>query len=482
MVEYMMYNIKHKRCRFMFHRTSFFSKMVSLFLILCFCLPLASCKGNRDESKEVLSGEMSFSSMTESDISKGNDIEASESSETSENADNSYISESIQNSENTELSENTQNSENVESVDYSENIDNSESSENIESSKTSDNSDNSDNNESSVEYSSENSSSESSIPNSESSSESPKESWGKKEATYFEDTGKCTYTTIYSPKTEDKITYENNGLCLYNTEFRMSPELENEFIKLFESFENPQSITVREMNSEFVFAYNPNKRIACASAIKAPFSLFITKAIEQGIVSWNEKLTYEKKYDYFEGSGVIQPNYKYGTKFSVKRLYELMLYVSDNIAYLMLKDRFGGASRFNDAMNAIGCKNIITSGNWGKLTSYEMALVWREIYFYTKNGSSPSKKLYTELDKALYNELEKGITGKENLHKSGWSANGYNDAGIFFDGEQAYAVAVMTGRTSLTDGRNATHLRKVAKLINKLMAEYKTYVNENQQS
>ena len=469
----------------MFYRTSLFQKIISLFLIFCFCLPLASCNGNENVSKEVLSGEMSFSSMVESDISKGSEKENSGSFEASENAD---ISESTQNSENMELSENTQNSENGESVDYSENIDNSESSEIIESSETSetsetsDNSDNSDNNESSVEYSSENSSSESSEINSESSSESSKENWGKKEATYFEDTGKCTYTTIYSPETEDKITYENNGLCLYNTEFRMSPELEDEFMKLFASFENPQSITVREMNSEFVFAYNPNKRIACASAIKAPFSLFITKAIEQGIVSWNEKLTYEKKYDYFEGSGVIQPNYEYGTKFSVKRLYELMLYVSDNIAYLMLKDRFGGASRFNDAMNAIGCKDIITSGNWGKLTSYEMALVWREIYFYTKNGSSPSKKLYTELDKALYNELEKGITGKENLHKSGWSANGYNDAGIFFDGEQAYSVAVMTGRTSLTDGRNATHLRKVAKLINKLMAEYKTYVNENQQS
>ena len=66
-----------------------------------------------------------------------------------------------------------------------------------------------------------------------------------------------------------------------------------------------------------------------------------------------KSLVYEKKYDYFEGSGVIQPNYEYGTKFSVKRLYELMLYVSDNIAYLMLKDRFGGAAKFNDAMNAL---------------------------------------------------------------------------------------------------------------------------------
>jgi glycosyltransferase involved in cell wall biosynthesis len=252
-------------------------------------------------------------------------------------------------------------------------------------------------------------------------------------------------------------------------------ELEAEFLALFESFENPQSITVREMNTEFVFAYNPNKRIACASAIKAPFSLFITKCIEQGLVSWDERLVYEKKYDYFTGSGVIQESYDYGTKFSVKRLYELMLYVSDNIAYLMLKDRFGGASKFNDAINALGCNDIIDWGNWGNLTSYEMALVWREIYYYTQSGSSQSKKLYKELDRALYNELEKGIKNKDNLHKSGWSANGYNDAGVFFDGELVYSVAVMTGRKELTDKRNATHLIKVAKLIDKLMAEYKEY-------
>jgi D-alanyl-D-alanine carboxypeptidase len=203
--------------------------------------------------------------------------------------------------------------------------------------------------------------------------------------------------------------------------------------------------------------------------------LFITKCIEQGLVSWDERLVYEKKYDYFTGSGVIQESYDYGTKFSVKRLYELMLYVSDNIAYLMLKDRFGGASKFNDAINALGCNDIIDWGNWGNLTSYEMALVWREIYYYTQSGSSQSKKLYKELDRALYNELEKGIKNKDNLHKSGWSANGYNDAGVFFDGELVYSVAVMTGRKELTDKRNATHLIKVAKLIDKLMAEYKEY-------
>ncbi len=314
---------------------------------------------------------------------------------------------------------------------------------------------------------------------SEETSEESSEDWTNQGTTYFEETGKCTYTTVYSPKTNDKVTYEKSGIYLYNTEFRMSPELEAEFLTLFSSFENPQSVTVREINSEFVFSYNPNKRIACASAIKAPFGLFAAKCVEQGLVSWEERLVYEEKYDYFTGSGVIQDEYEYGTQFSVKRLFELMLYISDNIAYLMLKDRFGGATPFNDSMNALGCKDIIDWGNWGKLTSYEMALVWREIYHYTKSGSPESKKLYKELDRALYNELEKGIQGKENLHKSGWSANGYNDAGIFFDGEQTYVVAVMTGRKELTDGRNRTQLVKISKLIDKLIVEYNEFALQN---
>ncbi len=314
---------------------------------------------------------------------------------------------------------------------------------------------------------------------SEETSEESSEDWTNQGTTYFEETGKCTYTTVYSPKTNDKVTYEKSGIYLYNTEFRMSPELEAEFLTLFSSFENPQSVTVREINSEFVFSYNPNKRIACASAIKAPFGLFAAKCVEQGLVSWEERLVYEEKYDYFTGSGVIQENFEYGTQFSVKRLFELMLYISDNIAYLMLKDRFGGATPFNDSMNALGCKDIIDWGNWGKLTSYEMALVWREIYHYTKSGSPESKKLYKELDRALYNELEKGIQGKENLHKSGWSANGYNDAGIFFDGEQTYVVAVMTGRKELTDGRNKTQLVKISKLIDKLIVEYNEFALQN---
>ncbi len=392
------------------------TKALALILVFCFCLSLVSCTDeNRTESGEMsaVSSEESFEASSEVSIEASSEVSIEASSEVS-----------------------------------------------IEASS-----------EASFEESSEVSFEESS----EVSVEESSEDWSNKGVTYFEDTGKCTYTTVYSPKTNDKVTYQNNGIYLYNTDFRMSSELEEEFLKLFSSFENAQSITVREMNTEFVFAYQPNKRIACASAIKAPFSLFVAKCVEQGLVSWSEKLVYEEKYDYFEGSGVIQSNYDYGTKFSVKRLYELMLYVSDNIAYLMLKDRFGGASKFNDAVNAIGCKDIIDWGNWGNLTSYEMALVWREIYHYTQSGSEESKKLYNELDRALYNELEKGIKGKDNLHKSGWSSKAYNDAGLFFDGEQVYSVAVMTGRKSLSDSRNATQVIEVSKLINKLMAEYKVY-------
>ena len=432
------------------------TRITSFILVLCFCAFTVSCGGGKNNSSEnSLAGVSEWSGVMSEIISDETSDYISE-----ENSDESFEPTSE------EISEET--SEEI-SGEISEEM--SELTSEETSSETS---------EETSELISEETSSEISDETSEESSkdtseESSKEDWTNKGVTYFKDTGKCTYTTVYSPKTKDTVTYKNNGIYLYNTEFRMSDELESEFLALFESFENPQSITVREMNTEFVFSYNPNKRIACASAIKAPFSLFVTKCIEQGLVSWDERLVYEEKYDYFTGSGVIQESYEYGTKFSVKRLYELMLYVSDNIAYLMLKDRFGGASKFNDAINALGCKDIIDWGNWGNLTSYEMALVWREIYYYTQSGSSQSKKLYKELDRALYNELEKGIKNKDNLHKSGWSANGYNDAGIFFDGELVYSVAVMTGRKELTDKRNATHLIKVAKLIDKLMAEYKEY-------
>lgn len=422
------------------------ARTIALLLIFCLCLPLASC-GEGGESSA------SASSMAESF------------EEVWEFSSNEVFSEEISENSAVDFSENT---EEISDEISSESIDD-ESEESVEESI-----------EQSSEEPSEESVEESLEESSTEASEESSDEWQTNEKTYFEETGKCTYTTVYSPKTQDEVSYKNNGIVLYNTDFRMSAELEEEFLTLFESFENPQSITVREMNTEFVFSYNPNTRIACASAIKAPFSLFATKCIEQGLVSWNEKLVYEKKYDYFEGSGVIQQSYDYGTKFSVKRLYELMLYVSDNIAYLMLKDRFGGASKFNDAMNVLGCKDIIDWGNWGKLTSYEMALVWREIYHYIQSGSSESQKLYKELDRALYNELEKGITGKENLHKSGWSSNGYNDAGLFYDGDLVYSVAVMTGRKSLTDYSNSTHLIKVSKLINKLMEEYKIYCDSAQ--
>ena len=440
-------------------KKQFFIKNLSIVLILALCIPFCSCGGS--SSDDSASGEFSVDIVSDASNDGKTSVDASADGDNS--VDSSVDGEtSVDTSSDGDTSVDTSVNEDI-SVDTSADSDTS-----VETSVDDD---------ISVDTSADSDNSVETSDNSQNTSEENL-NWTP-EVTYYADTGKCTYNTIYSPVVNDNITYSNNGINLYNTDFRMSKELESAFLTLFGSFSKPQSVTVREIGTEFVFSYCPDTRIACASAIKGPFSLFLTKCLEQGLVSWNEKLEYAEKYDYFVGSGVIQENYPYGTKFSVKRLYELMLNVSDNIAYLMLKDRVKGAKYFNDMVNSLGCADIISSGNWGHLTSYEMALIWREIYHYvTVSKSTYAEKLYKELYNAKYNELWKAIPRCENLHKSGWSANGYNDAGVLFDGEQNYVVAIMTGRTKLNDSENARHLTKIAKLVDKLMIEYNAYLAE----
>ncbi len=282
---------------------------------------------------------------------------------------------------------------------------------------------------------------------------------------------------IYGPEISYNLSWESDGLELYNTEFRMSDELAQKFKTQINSFANAQSIMLIELDTNMTFAYSKDTKIATASSIKGPVGLYVNKCIDAGIISWDTYKSYQPRHFQANSTGKVQ-NYSYGTSFSVETLMDYMIRISDNQAYLMLKELVG-ASNFNYMMKTLGCSEIIAPGsNWGYITAKEMAAAWREIYYYSLEGESGAK-LFDRYMHAQYNYIWRSIPQYEAAHKSGWSGKAFNDAGVVFADGHEYVLVVLCGRSGVKDPRSQYQFTAITKLLAELMVEYNTYKVEN---
>ncbi len=405
--------------------------LIAVFLLLG-TLACSVGQGNDISGDESVSEE-SFSVEPSSDIESITSAESIDS--TSADNTESESSESKELSESTEISTDSSDDKSV------------ESSEELSSSEPTDSTD-------------------ISVESADDSSESAEDSYEKKLAASF---------VQYADPVSYTLSWENNGLELYNTDFRMSEELEEKLKRRLSSFSNAQSVMLIELDTNMAFAFSKDTKIATASAIKGPMALYVNKCVDAGIITWDSTLAYQKRHFQEHSTGVIQ-KYDFGTKFRASRLIDFMISISDNQAYLMLKEMVKG-SNFNKMMATLGCSQIIPNGaNWGYITAAEMAAAWREIYYYSLETQSGAK-LFDRFMKALYNYIYSAIPQYESAHKSGWSSKAFNDAGVVFADGHEYVLVVLCGRSSIEDQRSQAHFTAVTKLLAELMVEYNAYLD-----
>lgn len=282
---------------------------------------------------------------------------------------------------------------------------------------------------------------------------------------------------IYGPEISYELSWEDGGLELYNTDFRMSDVLSQKLKNQIASFANAQSIMLIELDTNMTFAYSKDTKIATASSIKGPVGLYVNKCIDAGIISWDTYKSYQPHHFQANSTGSVQ-HYGFGTSFSVETLMDYMIRISDNQAYLMLKELVG-AKNFNYMMKTLGCSEIIAPGsNWGYITAKEMAAAWREIYFYSLESESGAG-LFDRYMHAQYNYIWRSIPQYEAAHKSGWSGKAFNDAGVVFADGHEYVLVVLCGRSGVEDPRSQYQFTAITRLLAELMVEYNTYKTEN---
>ena len=282
--------------------------------------------------------------------------------------------------------------------------------------------------------------------------------------------------SVIGPTLELNKVWENGKMELYNTEFRMSAELEKKLAAQFSSFSNPQSVALIELDTNMAFFFDKDQKIATASSIKGPMALYAYKCIDDGVIGWDTVKTYQAWHYQANSTGWVQ-NSPFGTGFNVKTLMDYMIRISDNQAYLMIKELVG-VENFESMMSALGSSRIIPQGsNWGYITAFEMAAVWREIYYYSLSSESGAE-LFDRFMHAQYNYIWRAIPQYEAAHKSGWSGKAFNDAGVVFADVHQYVLVGLMGRSGIEDQRSQYQFNAVARLLAELMVEYNAYLDE----
>ena len=253
-------------------------------------------------------------------------------------------------------------------------------------------------------------------------------------------------------------------------------ELQTKLEEYIKPWQGKITLHYQNLMSDTAFAINSDTKIPAASTIKLPLALYVLKLADQGKLELTEKLTY-RSHHYYGGSGVIQ-NEKIGSSYTIEDLVEKAMVYSDNIAFIMLKERVG-QNQFIEYMKSLGAANAYPGGQ--NITSASDLILYADETYRFSKESKNGAKLLNYLENTIYNTtIPKGIPNKKIAHKVGMIPKDliYNDVAIVSDTEP-FALAVMTKGISYEKSQEVianiasivyTHHELIVKEKNKFIA------------
>ncbi len=229
-----------------------------------------------------------------------------------------------------------------------------------------------------------------------------------------------------------------------------------------------------DLASGKTLACQPDTALYIASAIKAPYALYVCRQLDAGNVFKDEAIEYQEKF-YDEGSGSIK-SAQPGTMYRLDYLLQESILHSDNIAYRLLVNRCGKED-FNAMLDSLGITegmHFTATNIWPKATPRELALCWNEIYNYIQSGA-PHSALLAQLltNSSAYSPIRKAFVYQRTVAaKYGWDQSSYVDAGIVYsaEGQPQYLLALLTENGELENGGALAITTKLIRQIDAAMA------------
>ena len=216
---------------------------------------------------------------------------------------------------------------------------------------------------------------------------------------------------------------------------------------------------------------NGNYVFPAASLIKIPVAVALLIKIDKKEISWDKILTL-KSYHYAQGTGYLRTR-KVGTKIRLRKVFRLMLTISDNIATNMIIDLLGGVSAVDQQISKLGLKNTRLVNSLGDFkgtnkTSPHDLVMLLEKSLEGNLLSSDSKRILknTLFDVKNKSLIKKGL-GKctKFAHKTGTIGICVGDAGIiYFPFGKRIGISIIVKRPfNSLNGQRV--IREVSKLV-----------------
>ena len=137
---------------------------------------------------------------------------------------------------------------------------------------------------------------------------------------------------------------------------RLQKEELEEIGRMLDAEEGCISVGYLDLVTGDAWYYNGDADFYPASLVKLPFALYILKLCDSGDLDMDARLEL-KAGQIREGTGVIKLE-EPGTEYTVRELVELMLTVSDNTAFKMLRDAVSLSDYNRFCRRELGINNI----------------------------------------------------------------------------------------------------------------------------
>ena len=227
------------------------------------------------------------------------------------------------------------------------------------------------------------------------------------------------------------------------------------------------SLSVYSVDGSKGLDYNTETGIFGACTVKAAYTLYACKQIENGNGSLDTQITYEQKhYEYGTGDMQYSP---FGTVFSMETALYKSMSISDNVGYMMSVDYFG-RDGYNAWIGELGCESLkIKPTVWSlKTRANDLVKIWCEIYNYFGTDTEYSRFLYDSCTNTAGNYATAALSDVDYSHKQGHNSTGewlsLSDAGIVWKGDNPYIIAILTD----APGPNSYSAGEFARIIDML--------------
>lgn len=202
-------------------------------------------------------------------------------------------------------------------------------------------------------------------------------------------------------------------------------------------------IYFKDLVSGQTFGINERDRFEAASTIKVPIALYLNQLAAEGKIDWQEKVAYNSATDYEEGAGILQFSARDGDKYSLRVLSNLLITVSDNIAWNML-ERYLGRENIAAYMRSIGGETVYPEGQ-NITTARDMAVYMQAVLNFSSQHKDLGQRLLDDMANSIYHV---GLPGRlpEHLvvpHKEGDVWGVADDVGVVF-GPRPYLLVVLS--------------------------------------